>query len=229
MGLFGFFRKTAKQEEEEAAERLARAEDLEVYSGMRVEVTSSDGRMFFAAKLSGLRGDRAQLVPLVEGSLMSKSEEPAPVTMRGFSSRENKAVVLEGRVRPGPASSLYVEHLTLVKRGNDRAAFRMDTDISAFITPLKQFDGIKESCKLLNLSAGGVCVGSQVRHNVGNKFTLWAKLLPGQDTSALTCQVVRIIQRRHSYYEYGCRFLDLKPAEEERIMQIIFEMQRRTR
>lgn len=229
MGLFDFFRRSAKQEEEEAAERLAQLEDLEVYAGMRVEVTSSDKRMFLVARLQGLRGDRAQLKPLAEGSLLNKTEESVAVTMRGFSSIENKAVVLHGMVRPGPSGNLLVEHLVLAKRGNDRSAFRMDTNINASITPLKQFDGTRESCKLVNISAGGVCVGSQVRHNVGNKFLLWVRLLPELDSSMLTCQIVRIIERRHGYFEYGCRFLNLSAGEEERIMQIIFELQRRAR
>ena len=34
---------------------------LEIYSGMRVEVTAFDGRMLFVAKLMGLRGNQAEL------------------------------------------------------------------------------------------------------------------------------------------------------------------------
>ena len=60
MKLFGFFR-SPKEREAEESERRAQEEDLEIYSGMRVEVTSNDGRMFLVAKLIGLRGDRAQL------------------------------------------------------------------------------------------------------------------------------------------------------------------------
>ena len=94
MGLFGLFGKSPKQREEEASMRRAEAEDLEIYSGMRVEVTSNDGRIFLAAKLTSLRGDRAQLLPLTEGNLLTRTEEPIPVMIRGFSSRENKADVI---------------------------------------------------------------------------------------------------------------------------------------
>ena len=56
MGLFDAFRKSPKERRAEQAHRRAMREDLEVYSGMRVEVTSGDGRVFLVAKLLELRG-----------------------------------------------------------------------------------------------------------------------------------------------------------------------------
>ena len=55
MGLFDAFRKSPKERRAEQAHRRAMREDLEVYSGMRVEVTSGDGRVFLVAKLLELR------------------------------------------------------------------------------------------------------------------------------------------------------------------------------
>ena len=37
-------------------------DELEIYSGMRVEVTAFDGRMLFVAKLMGLHGNRAERI-----------------------------------------------------------------------------------------------------------------------------------------------------------------------
>ena len=98
MGFFGLFGKSAKQRELEAAAELARVQDLEVYSGMQVEVTSADQRIFLMARLHNLRGDRAQIQPLSEDSPpLLRLEEPVPVSLRGYSSREGKAVFLEDR------------------------------------------------------------------------------------------------------------------------------------
>ena len=229
MGLFGLFGKSPEQREEEASMRRAEAEDLEIYSGMRVEVTSNDGRIFLAAKLTSLRGDRAQLLPLTEGNLLTRTEEPIPVMIRGFSSRENKAVLMEASVRLSPNKAWQVEHITLVKRGNDRAFFRMDTNVTATITPMIRFGGAGERCKLVNVSVGGVCLGCQARHNIGDKFRLEARLLPVQAPLDLGCQILRILERKHDYFEYGCRFLDLSEADENRILQIIFGLQRKKR
>ena len=227
MGLFAKFRKTAKQTEEEAAIERARKEDLEIYSGMRVEVTSTDGRMFLVARLSGLRGDRAQLKLSTDAVLMASSEEPVPVTLRGYSSKENRAVFLRGTVRLGAGGGWQVEHLALVKRNDDRIHLRADTDAEGVISPLDRPGGAEEPCRLMNISVGGACLGLQTRHDVGDKFLLRTRLAPGGELLALRCQVLRILERRHGYFEYGCRFLELEASNEERILRYIFAAQER--
>lgn len=229
MGLFGWFGKSPKQREEEAAQRRAREEDLEVYSGMRVEVTSDDGRMFLIAALTGLRGDRAQLRPAPGGSLLAALEEPVLVTLRGYSSKEKKAVIMKCTVRSGGNNFWQAEHLSLIKRSNDRAFFRMGTSVAGKLAPLGQMDSPAEECRLLNISVGGACIGSGVRHDIGDKFLLWAKLTANSEPIEVVCQILRINERRHGSFEYGCRFLDLSDGEEERILQIIFSMQRQGR
>lgn len=229
MGLFGLFGKSPKQREEEESQRRAREEDLELYSGMRVEVTSDDGRMFLVAVLTGLRGDRAQLKPAIEGSLLTTLEEPILVTLRGYSSKEKKAVILKCTVRSGGKNLWQAEHLSLIKRSNDRAFFRMGTSLTGKMAPVGQMDGPAEECRLLNISVGGACVSTGVRHNIGDKYLLWARLTRDSEPIQVVCQIVRINERRHGSFEYGCRFLDLSETEEERILQIIFAMQRQGR
>jgi hypothetical protein len=227
MGLFNLFGKTAKQTEEEAAAERARRMDLEVYSGMRVEVTSTDGRMFLVARLAGLRGDRAQLKLNTEAVLMASSEDPVPVTLRGYSSRENRAVFLRGTVRLGAGGVWLVEHLTLVKRNDDRIHLRAVTDREGVISPLVRPGGAEEPCRLLNISVGGVCLGLEKRYDVGDKFLLRVRLTPEGEFLALRCQMLRILERRHGYFEYGCRFSELEAANEERILRYIFAVQER--
>lgn len=227
MGLFNLFGKTAKQTEEEAAAERARRMDLEVYSGMRVEVTSTDGRMFLVARLAGLRGDRAQLKLNTEAVLMASSEDPVPVTLRGYSSRENRAVFLRGTVRLGAGGVWLVEHLTLVKRNDDRIHLRAVTDREGVISPLGRPGGAEEPCRLLNISVGGVCLGLEKRYDVGDKFLLRVRLTPEGELLALRCQMLRILERRHGYFEYGCRFSELEAANEERILRYIFAAQER--
>lgn len=225
--LFG--RKSARQRRAEESKRRAQEEDLEIYSGMRVEVTSEDGRMFLTATLVDLRGDRAELESQSEGNLLAGTEEPIPVTIRGYSSLENKAVLLEGTIRPGPSGLWEAESLVLVKRSNDRAFFRVDTSIDAGVTPMGSFSSQEEPCKVLNISVGGVCVGSKLRHNVGDKFILQVRLLPELEPSMMFCQVLRILERKADYFEYGCQFLRLSSTDEDRILQIIFDLQRKRR
>ena len=183
--------------------------------------------MFLTAKLLTLRGDRIQLQPYTDCGLLLRGEDPIPVTIRGYSSKEGRAVQMEASIRMGANKLWQAEHLTLVKTGNDRAAFRLNTDVTAYITPLIRFYAEEERCRLLNISVGGACIGSQKRHNVGDKFLLQVSLLPEQEPLQANLQILRIIERLHDYFEYGCRFLDVDPAKEERIQQTIYELQRK--
>lgn len=227
MGLFGLFSRTVKQTEEAAAAERARREDLEVYSGMRVEVTSADRRMFLVAHLQGLRGDRAQLRPSTEGSLMTPSEAPVSVTLRGYSSKGHKAVLLNGTVRLTGGGVWQVEHLSLVKQGDNRAHVRILLDAEGTLCLTGGRDTPEESCRLVNIGLGGVCVCLETRRDVGDKFILRVKLVPEGETLVLHGQFLRILERRHGCYEYGCRFVDLEPADEERILRSIFALQNR--
>ena len=114
MGLFDAFRKKPWEKRADEAYKRAMREDLEVYSGMRVEVTSSDGRVFLVARLLELRGDRAQLEPGANGSLMTRSDDPLNVILRGYSSKENRTVLLEGTIRAGAGKLWQGEHLSLL-------------------------------------------------------------------------------------------------------------------
>ena len=78
MNLLKLFGKRA----EEPAKEEEPEEALDVYSGMRVEVTDADGRMLFVAKLLGLRGSQAELHQYSESDL-PQEEEPLPVKIRG--------------------------------------------------------------------------------------------------------------------------------------------------
>lgn len=124
MGFFGFRKKA------EPPKPAPRREELEIYSGMRVEVTAHDGRMLFAAKLLGLHGDQAELHRYLEAAAPAP-EEPLPVRIRGYSGRDKKAVYMEGVIAPLPQSRWAVTELKLCRAGNDRAFFRLATDLPA--------------------------------------------------------------------------------------------------
>jgi len=223
MGLFDLFKRAMKQTEEAAAGR-ARKADLAIYAGMRVEVTSADRSVFLAARLQGLRGDRAQLKLSTDAGLTDRPKEPIPVTLRGYSSKENRAAFLMGTVRVTDGGVWQVEDLRLVKWNDNRANVRVETDAEGTV---KLAGGPEEPCRLVNISQGGVCVGIETCHEVGDTFTLRVKPYPEAGTLVQHCQFLRILERRQGYYEYGCKFIDLSPADEERILRCVTELQKR--
>ena len=227
MKLFDLFGKKAN---EPAPEEVQKEEtpELEAYSGMRVEVTAMDGRLLFVAKLLGLRGSTAELHQYSETDLPQDSE-PVHVRIRGYSDRERKAVYMEGLISPLPHSIWQVEELTVARVGNDRAFFRLETNLDASATTFSGLSSGEKPCKLLNISVGGACIGSEFRYHQGDKFMLKVKLLEDRPVSAMYCQVLRIIEEGETKFTYGCRFLELTEEDQEKIIQNIFAVQRKMR
>lgn len=203
-------------------------EELEIYSGMRVEVTAFDGRLLFVAKLVGPHGNQAELHQYLEAAV-PQTEEPFPVRIRGYSDRDRKAVYMEGAIMPLPQSKWSVTELKVCRAGNDRAFFRLDTNLDATATMFSGLAMGEKPCRLLNISVGGACIGSEHRYHDGDKFLLKVRLLEDRPESAMFSQVVRVIEKGDAKFEYGCRFLELTEADQEQITQNIFAVQRKKR
>ena len=50
-----------------------------------------------------------------------------------------------------------------------------------------------------------------------------------RDPSIMYCEVLRVIERGEGKFEYGCKFLELTEADQEKITQNIFAAQRKKR
>lgn len=225
MGLFGLFGKKAAKAETSPVEQ--EPPFLEDYAGIQAEVTDMEGQLLFIAKLLGLEEDHGNLHLLSEASLPQEIEEPLPVRLRGFSIRKSKAVYLEGIIRPSEDERIWhAEKLTLSKLENDRSYFRMDVAMDAGLIPVGHPGAEEEPCKLVDLSVGGVRIASPHQHQVGERLLISVDLTPGKAPSTILCQILRVIAQERDY-EYGCRFIELNDADEDRIVQIMFALQRK--
>ncbi len=229
MGLLDLFSKKAKAQPPQEGEEKNR--ELAFYSGMQVEVTTDTGRLLFVAKLLVPPGKKAELHPYaVEAETAEKAAgevEAVHVRIRGYSDDERKAVYMEGDITPGPKQIWQVEELTVVHTGNDRAFFRLETMLDATATMFSGLGIGEKSCKLLNISVGGACVGSEYRYHIGDKFLLKVKLLEDRPELAVFTQVVRVIEKDGKGFQYGCRFLGLSETHQAQITQNIFAAQRK--
>lgn len=228
MKLFDLFGKKAKTPEPEKKEEADAGEELELYSGMRVEVTTGSGVLLFVAKMLGIHGTAATLHQYSDTEL-PQDGEPIPVKIRGYSDRDRKAVYLEGVISPLPNKVWQVEELTLIKIENARAFFRLDTNLDATATVFGGLSAGERPCKLLNISVGGASISSEHRYHEGDKFLLKVRLLEDRPESAMFAQVVRVIEKDGGRFEYGCRFIELTEPDQERITQNIFAVQRQKR
>lgn len=195
---------------------------------MRVEVSTFEGQLLFVAKLLGLHGNRAQLNPY---SLPAISREGGPlrVQIRGYSDRDRRAVSMEGIIAPASGGTWSVEELTVSKMGNDRAFFRLTTNLDATATMFSGLEMGEKPCRLLNISVGGASISSESRYHMGDRLLLKVRLLEDKPVSAIFGQVVRITEKDGGKFEYGCQFLELTEDDQEKITQNIFAIQRQKR
>lgn len=225
MGLFDLFGKKTKT----APAREPEEDALSSYAGMRVEAATQEGRLLFVAKLMYPRGNTAELHQYSEVDMLQEGGEPLPVKIRGYSDSLRKAVYLEGVIHPQPRHIWRVEDLRLIKLDNDRAFFRLDTDLEATMTIFSGLNAGEWSCRMKNISVGGACVAVERTLQQGDRFLLKVKLMEDRPVSAMICQVVRITEQGKGLFEYGCQFLELTEEDQDRIAQGIFSAQRKQR
>lgn len=227
MGLFDLFKKRAEeappQPEAEEEPNLG-----ECYSHMRVEVTTPGGDVLFVAKLMNHRGNTAELHQYSETEL-PEDTEPIQVHIRGYHDHLRKAVYMEGVISPRPKHIWQVEELNVTRIGNDRAFFRLDTNLDASVTKFSGRNAGALPCRLLNISIGGARITAEQQYWENDRLLLTVKLMEDRPPSIMFCEVLRVIEKEDGTYEYGCRFLEMTEADQERITQNIFDAQRQRR
>ena len=195
MSLLDLFKKKAPEPPQKAA-KPDDAEEMEIYSGMRVEVTDTKDIFLFVAKLLGLRGSQAELHQYSEDEIpFPADQEPMPVKIRGYSDHERKAVYMEGRISPLPHRVWAVTELRVSRVANDRAFFRLETNRDATVTMFSGLEMGEKPCKLVNISIGGACISSERRYHEGDKFMLRVKLVEDRPESVMFSQVKRVIEK----------------------------------
>lgn len=228
MGLLDMFKSHAN---EPSLQRTKSGDfvDITIYDQMRVEVTALNGQLFFLAKFMYPKGTTASLYQIGESAL-PENTEPVQAHIRGYHEQTKKAIYMEGLVSPRGAPIWRVENLAIDHVGNDRSFFRLDMNIGASVTKFGGQDAGEEfPCKMLNLSVGGTRLISVQRFWEGDRLLLNVRLPESSASSVIFCKVLRVIERSEGLFEYGCQFLELTEADEDKITQSIFALQRKMR
>lgn len=199
------------------------SQNLSEYSGMRMEVMDEDGELLFVARTSVTWDGMLELTPITEPNI--DDPDGVYVTMRGYEEAIKKAVHMEGELEQH-RNTWRVSDVHVTGKDNDRAFFRQETSAEGDVLPMKQMGITSNQCKVLNISAGGVCILTDRSFRVGERLLLRANPIGDLQLPPLIC-VVRRMARRKNGFEYGCEFVDLRPAVEDAIVRAIMEMQRK--
>ena len=219
MGLFG-----GKKEKKDAFS----VTDL---AGMRLEVMRRDTEedLLFVAYADATRDGILSLrqVSAPNDEEDAKLPENLPVSMRGYHEDRKQAVHLDAEISRVNRGNWCARRVEITGMDNDRAFFRQETSNKGELLHIQQEGTETVPCKLLNISAGGACVLTQLKLVPGDQALLQSVVLDGCKLPHILCTVRRVSVRKLGY-EYGCEFTDITPATEDAIVRIILEMQRRT-
>ena len=218
MNLFHLFGKSAKKEPAQAPEKELTLEARGAYSGMRVEIMDEKKQLIFIAKLMSLHGNSAKLHQYSESEFLFEEEE-MKIRIRGYSDIDKKVIHMEGTLKQGKGSIWPVEGLTFIKSGNDRAFYRLNTDLDGSMILTEGAETEKEPCRLLNISVGGAYIRTEPALELGDRFFL--QVHPDRDSSLILTEVCRIVEREDELFEYGCQFIELNEADRKQIIQAI--------
>ena len=232
MALFGW--KSRAEREKRAA--APRADFLQSYSGMRVEVLGEDRELLFMAKLAITTGGLGELQEMTPGSIpkipqweeAAETEtppQPLHVQLRGFDEAQQLAIHLECDATPLNETTWRTERLRLLGKENDRAYYRQDIGVTAEIRRASPGGASQLTpCTVVNISVGGVCIQTEAAYEIDDTLLLRVWLLESSDL-VVSCKVCRVTERRNGQFEYGCQFENLEPGQEDQISRAIMQLQ----
>lgn len=224
MGLFSH-KKQDKNQGKAAPAPEETAPSLLDFSGMQVEVLSSEGSLLFMARLSVSDSGKAKLWQASDG-FIPPFEPPLPVKLRGYFEHDKKAVHFEGDASLTQENLWELENLRLISEENDRAFFRENTQLTGDVRLVGWVGAESKPCDVVNLSAGGVCIRSAEEYQKDDKLLLTAALHEGAEPVTLLCEVRRVTLKPNGQNEFGCRFVNLDGPREDQIAETIMELQR---
>lgn len=199
----------------------------ELFNGMKAEVLTPANALIFVGRIRLLTGNQVDVLGET-GGFLPRAVYNQRVKLRCFQ-RDGDTFTLNGTVGPNDPKFWRIEKLESLQSSENRNFFRQNIGVEGQIL----FDsGQKVSCKVLDVSAGGARVLTSKLFQLNSTFQLEASFLPTEDPFTLTCLIKRTSVRAQTAspmkkYEYGCQFVDVLPREQERLLQVVFTLQRK--
>lgn len=143
----------------------------------------------------------------------------------GYGSRQAKEAPIEGEIASERDFFWRREDLKLVRVKNDRAFFRLETNLKAQVLHMERFGAGEIPARVLSISAGGMKIGTTCQCCLGDKLLLKVRLLAEEEIWNLFCQVVRIEEHGVAGFAYGCRLIELTEEEQARLTESISRLE----
>ena len=220
-----FFKSLFKKEEPAP---VTLSEDFpDLYNGMKVEVMTPANTLIFVGRLRLLQGNQVDVLGET-GGFLPRGLYNQRVKLRCFQ-RDGDTFTLNGSVGPNGPKFWRIERLQSLQSSENRNFFRLNAGVDGQV---RSISGEKFPCKVLDISAGGARILTTKLFQLEATFQLEASFLPTEEPFTLTCKVRRTSVRAQTAspmkkFEYGCQFIEVPPREQERLLQVIFTLQRK--
>lgn len=156
--------------------------------------------------------------------------EDTPIKIHAVSQENDKEFLLiEGTVSLSMDTYLQITPVHVLKKEESRYYFRQNVMGASQVSFVNQKPE-EAPCTIINISGSGIGLQSKSIYEVGDE--LWfcnQKFYDSGTVHNVKCQVVRKAALENRQYFYGCKFVDMKPSEEEKIFRDIFALQKANR
>lgn len=204
----------------------------QLYSGMPVEVVTDDNQVMFSGRLALMGPGKIQIIER-NGDSVRPVEYNSKIKLRGVL-KDGEPFTFTGHVCGASDQFWLLDRLEVVQAAeNRRNAFRQATVIDGMVFRMDA-NGEADAgsgpvpCQVMDISAGGTLLRCKQEFQAGDcLFLMGLELLPDQNDFSFTCRVRRVIPKGKDGFDYGCQFEGLTGKEEDRLLQAIFQIQRR--
>lgn len=149
-----------------------------------------------------------------------------PIKLHATSRKNNQELLLiEGSVSLSMDTYLQITPLRVLRKEESRYYFRQNVMEASQISFVNQKDD-GAPCKIIDISGSGIGIQSYSDYEVGDELWFYnQKFYKNGAVHNVKCQVIRKSMLEKRQYFYGCKFVDMKPNEEEKLFRDIFALQ----
>jgi c-di-GMP-binding flagellar brake protein YcgR len=205
---------------------------FKVGSAIAIEVVQKAGEIqTFPSRVEDILPDQLVVgMPMRMGMFVVL---PAGMPVKVSVTREDATYLLPARVRGYRADPVRLLELLAtgpVERRQQRHYVRLDVSMTPRRATVLSDNRTETpfACTIVNISAGGIRLRTLTLLEVDQRLRLNIDLSTAAGLFAMTARVLRVVAHqteRGTYYEAGCRFLDLSVRDRDAITKFILQTQ----
>lgn len=218
---------------EEVSSAPENIDKLDLRPGMMVEVLTLSDKLTYVGKVEKYV-DGVLTIRETTGQGLPPVIYNQEIKLRCF--RGKHTFVLFGKICGSTRWFWKVDRLRNTFVVEKRAFFRQRINLTAEAMCVRRSSSLlygvggtgEGPCRVIDISAGGIRIGSQQLYEVGDRLSLInVRVVMEEEPFAFTCRVRRTIPDEGQRTLYGCQFENLPPREQDRLLRAIFIAQRK--